>query len=108
MEVKKSELSYEIVLKDYPKVNSHKPSINVLFTSMAKEVGAKGVGIILTGMGDDGARGLLLMRENGAKTYAQDEKSCVVYGMPKKAIECNAVEQSCSISDMVDIINNLR
>jgi two-component system chemotaxis response regulator CheB len=108
MEVKKSELSYEIVLKDYPKVNSHKPSINVLFTSMAKEVGAKGVGIILTGMGDDGARGLLLMRESGAKTYAQDEKSCVVYGMPKKAIECNAVEQSCSISDMVDIINNLR
>jgi len=108
MEIKKVDFSYEVVLKDYPKVNSHKPSINVLFVSMAKEVGARGVGIILTGMGDDGARGLLLMREAGAKTIAQDENSSIVYGMPKKAVELNAVELSLPIIDIANIINNLR
>ena len=108
MEVKKSGFTYEVALKDYPKVNSHKPSVNVLFASMAKEVGSQGVGVILTGMGDDGASKLLSMREAGAQTYAQEETSCTVYGMPKKAVECGAVKLSLSIFEIANMINNLR
>ena len=108
MEVKKSNFSYEIRLKDYPKVSSHKPSVNVLFASMAKEVGIMGVGIILTGMGEDGASKLLSMKEAGAATYAQDEKSCVVYGMPKKAVEFGGVKESLTILQIANMINNLR
>jgi len=108
MEVKKSGFSYEIALKDYPRVNSHKPSVNVLFASMAKEVGSQGVGIILTGMGDDGASKLLSMKEAGAKTYAQEEQSCTVYGMPKQAVDCGAVMMSLSIFEIANVINNLR
>lgn len=108
MEVKKSGFSYEVTLKDYPKVNSHKPSVNVLFASMAKEVGSQGIGVILTGMGDDGAAKLLSMKESGAQTYAQEEQSCTVYGMPKKAVECGAVKMSLSIFDIANMINNLR
>lgn len=108
MEVKKISLGYEVVLKDYPKVSSHKPSVNVLFASMAKEVGIMGVGVILTGMGEDGASKLLAMREAGARTYAQDEKSCIVYGMPKKAVECGAVEESLTIAQIATMINNLK
>lgn len=108
MEVKKSGFTYEVVLKDYPKVSSHKPSVNVLFASMAKEVGSQGVGVILTGMGDDGASKLLSMKEAGAQTYAQEEKSCTVYGMPRKAVEYGAVKMSLSIFDIANMINNLR
>lgn len=108
MEVRKNGFSYEVALKDYPRVNSHKPSVNVLFASMAKEVGSQGVGVILTGMGDDGASKLLSMREAGAQTYAQEEKSCTVYGMPKKAIECGAAKVSLSIFEIANMINTLR
>lgn len=108
MEVRKNGFMYEVTLKDYPKVNSHKPSVNVLFASMAKEVGSQGIGIILTGMGDDGAVKLLSMREAGARTYAQEESSCTVYGMPKKAVELGAVWESLSIIDIAHMINNLR
>lgn len=108
MEVKKSGFGYEITLKDYPKVSSHKPSVDVLFASMAKEVGPMGVGVILTGMGEDGASKLLAMKESGALTYAQEEKSCTVYGMPKKAVEFGAVKSSLSILEIADMINNLR
>ncbi|MCX6073322.1 MAG: chemotaxis response regulator protein-glutamate methylesterase [Campylobacterales bacterium] len=108
MEVKKSGFSYEVTLKDYPRVSSHKPSVNVLFASMAKEVGSQGVGIILTGMGEDGAAKLLSMREAGATTYAQEESSCTVYGMPKKAVEYGAVKISLSIFEIANMINNLR
>ncbi|MDQ7061671.1 MAG: CheB methylesterase domain-containing protein [Sulfurimonas sp.] len=97
MEVHKKGFQYIAVLKNYPKVNSHKPSVNVLFRSMAKEVGLFGVGFILTGMGDDGATGLLEMKNAGASTYAQEEKSCIVYGMPKKAVELGASKESLSL-----------
>ncbi len=108
MEVKKSGFSYEVTLKDYPRVSSHKPSVNVLFASMAKEVGSQGVGVILTGMGEDGASKLVSMKEAGAKTYAQEEGSCTVYGMPKKAVEFGGVDLSLSIRDIANMINNLR
>lgn len=107
MEVKKEGLSVVTKLKDYPKVNSHKPSVNVLFASMAKEVGARGVGIILTGMGDDGASRLKEMRRHGAKTYAQDEKTCMVYGMPRAAVALDAVDESLSLEGIVDVINKI-
>ena len=108
MEVHKHGFLYKIELKNYPKVNSHKPSVNVLFKSMAHEVGIFGVGLILTGMGDDGASSLLDMKNAGAKTYAQEEKSCIVYGMPKRAVEMNAVEKSISLDEMAKIINTIR
>ena len=107
MEVKKRGLSMTVVLKNYPKVNSHKPSVNVLFASMAKEVGSRGVGIILTGMGDDGASKLKEMREHGALTYAQDEKSCMVYGMPRVAVELGAVDVSLALDKIAVKINEL-
>jgi two-component system chemotaxis response regulator CheB len=77
---------------DAPPVNRHKPSVDVLFRSVAKAVGRNALGMILTGMGDDGARGLLSMRQAGANTIAQDEASSVVFGMPKEAIKLGAAE----------------
>lgn len=81
---------YRAVIKDGPHVSRHRPSVDVLFRSVAQSAGGNALGIILTGMGDDGARGLLEMRAAGARTLAQDEESCVVFGMPKEAIECGA------------------
>lgn len=75
-----------------PLVSRHRPSVDVLFRSVAKSVGSNAVGVIMTGMGNDGAQGLLEMRDSGALTIAQDEASCVVFGMPKEAIARNAVE----------------
>ena len=88
------------------KVNGHIPSIDVLFESIAKVYKENALGILCTGMGDDGARGLLKMRDAGAKTYAQDEKSSIVYGMPRVAMEIGAAQKSISLEEMVDIINN--
>jgi two-component system chemotaxis response regulator CheB len=81
-------------------INGHRPSVDVLFDSVAGVVGAKAVGVILTGMGHDGARGLLAMRKAGATTLGQDEASCVIYGMPKVAFELGAVEKQTSLSGM--------
>lgn len=78
---------------DGPLVNRHRPSVDVLFRSVAKCAGANALGVIMTGMGDDGAAGLLEMRKAGAQTLAQDEKSCVVYGMPKEAFKRGGVER---------------
>ena len=85
MEVVKVNGQYQIVCKRGPKVNGHCPSVDVLFRSVAKTAGKNSLGIILTGMGGDGAQGLLEMRQAGAKTIGQDEGTCVVYGMPKVA-----------------------
>jgi two-component system chemotaxis response regulator CheB len=74
-------------------VNGHRPSVDVLFRSVAKAVGRHAAGAILTGMGREGADGLLAMRQAGARTVGQDEASCVVYGMPKAAFEVGAVER---------------
>ncbi len=90
------------------RVNGHCPSVDVLFASVAKEAGRDAVGVILTGMGYDGAKGLLAMRKKGARTLGQDEKSCVVYGMPKVAFNIGAVEKQCSLDNMsYNIVNML-
>ena len=81
-------------------VNSVRPSADVLFKSTAENAGANALGIILTGMGADGARGLLQMKEAGAITIAQDEKSCVVFGMPKEAIKQGAVEKIVPLTNV--------
>ncbi len=83
--------SFRCRLSDSEPVNGHRPSVDVLFSSVAKAVGANAVGVILTGMGRDGAKGLLAMRKAGAPTIGQDEASCVVYGMPRAAYELGAV-----------------
>lgn len=89
---------------DAPPVNRHKPSVDVLFRSVAKAVGRNALGMILTGMGDDGARGLLSMRQAGANTIAQDEASSVVFGMPKEAIKLGAAEHIFSLNQMPAMI----
>lgn len=89
----RSGANYYVTLKDGPPVCHQKPSVEVLFNSVARYAGANAAGAILTGMGDDGARGLLNMRNAGARTLAQDEQSCVVFGMPKEAIDCGAAEE---------------
>jgi two-component system chemotaxis response regulator CheB len=91
---------YHIAIKDGPPVSRHRPSADVLFRSAAQHAGRNALGIIMTGMGDDGARGLLEMRKLGAATRAQDEESCVVFGMPKEAIACGAVEKVVSLSQI--------
>ncbi|HAT33762.1 MAG TPA: chemotaxis response regulator protein-glutamate methylesterase [Janthinobacterium sp.] len=84
---------YYVEVIDGPLVNRHRPSVDVLFRSVAKCAGANALGVIMTGMGDDGAAGLLEMRKAGARTVAQDEESCVVYGMPKEAVKRGGVEK---------------
>lgn len=91
---------YQVECKAGPKVNGHCPSVDVLFESVAKVAGPKALGIILTGMGGDGARGLLEMRRAGARTIGQDESTCVVYGMPKVAYDLGAVEFQEKLQDV--------
>ncbi len=90
--LRRSGARYYVEVKNGPLVNRHRPSVDVLFRSTALYAGKNAIGIIMTGMGDDGAKGMLEMKEAGAKTIAQDEDSCVVYGMPKEAVKLNAVE----------------
>lgn len=92
MTIRRSGAYYEACVMDGPLVNRHRPSVDVLFRSVAQVAGANAVGMIMTGMGDDGARGLREMHDAGARTYAQDEASCVVYGMPKEAIRMGGVD----------------
>ncbi|KQQ56983.1 two-component system response regulator protein-glutamate methylesterase [Pseudomonas sp. Leaf127] len=92
MQLKRNGAHYQVEVLDGPPVNRHKPSVDVLFRSVARQAGANTLGIIMTGMGDDGARGLLAMRDSGAQTVAQDEASCVVFGMPKEAIRMGAAQ----------------
>jgi two-component system, chemotaxis family, protein-glutamate methylesterase/glutaminase len=102
--VKLSGAQYHVEIMDGPPVNRHKPSVDVLFRSVAKYAGKNALGIIMTGMGDDGARGLKEMHDAGARTVAQDEQSCVVFGMPKEAIKLGAAERILSLSAMAGII----
>jgi two-component system chemotaxis response regulator CheB len=88
--LRRSGTKYYVEVKDGPLVNRHRPSVDVLFRSTALYAGRNSIGVIMTGMGDDGAKGLLEMKEAGAKTIAQDEKSCIVFGMPKEAIKLGA------------------
>ncbi|MFC4278776.1 protein-glutamate methylesterase/protein-glutamine glutaminase [Achromobacter aloeverae] len=98
MVLKRSGAQYYVDVLDGPLVNRHRPSVDVLFRSVARSAGANALGIIMTGMGDDGAAGLLEMRSAGARTLAQDEESCVVFGMPKEAIKRGAVERTVALA----------
>jgi len=92
MVLRRSGARYYVEIGDGSTVSGHKPSVDVLFNSVAKAAGANAIGVILTGMGADGAKGMLNMHNLGAMTVAQDEKSCVVFGMPKVAIEKGGVD----------------
>jgi len=107
MEVKKIGGGYQVSLNRSEKVNGHCPSVDVLFNSVAKAAGNKAVGVILTGMGADGAKGLLEMRKTGARTLGQDEESCVVYGMPKVAYDIGAVEKQYPLGSIAQALCSL-
>ncbi len=100
MLLRRSGAQYHVEVVDGPLVNRHRPSVDVLFRSAAKCAGANALGVIMTGMGDDGAAGLQEMHNCGARTLAQDEASCVVYGMPKEAIRLGAVDRVLPLSDI--------
>lgn len=100
MQIKRTTNGYAIELASTPPVNRHRPSVDVLFDSAASLVGRKAIGVILTGMGKDGAQGLLRMRQAGARTFGQDEGSCVVYGMPREAHLIGAVEEQYPLDEI--------
>ncbi|VAW28551.1 Chemotaxis response regulator protein-glutamate methylesterase CheB [hydrothermal vent metagenome] len=97
MLLKRSGAKYFVEITEGPLVNRHRPSVDVLFRSVARYAGKNAVGVIMTGMGNDGAQGLLEMKTTGAFTIAQNEKTCIVFGMPKEAIKLNAVDKIMSI-----------
>lgn len=102
MLLKRSGARYYVEINDGPLVNRHRPSVDVLFRSTARYAGSNAIGVIMTGMGDDGAKGLLEMKESGAYTIAQDEKSCVVYGMPKEAVKLSAHNEILPLQDIAE------
>ncbi len=104
MRIKKTGERYRAEVFQSEKVNGHCPSVDILFESVAREAGNKAVGVILTGMGSDGAKGLLTMRGKGARTIGQDEKSCVVYGMPRVAYDIGAVEKQTSLENIPKLL----
>lgn len=104
MMLKRSGAQYYVEVADGPLVSRHRPSVDVLFRSAAKFAGANAVGIIMTGMGDDGAKGLKEMHDCGARTYAQDEDSSIVFGMPKEAIKLGGVDHVVPLHRIAEII----
>ncbi|MFZ5484159.1 MAG: protein-glutamate methylesterase/protein-glutamine glutaminase [Pseudomonadota bacterium] len=104
MLLKRSGAQYVVEVVDGPLVSRHKPSVDVLFRSVAKSAGKNATGIIMTGMGDDGAHGMKEMYDTGAHTIAQDEKSCVVFGMPKEAIKLGGVREVMSLAAIPEAI----
>lgn len=104
MLLKRSGAQYYVEVRDGPLVNRHRPSVDVLFRSVARFAGKNALGIIMTGMGDDGARGLKEMRDAGGRTIAQDEKSCVVFGMPREAIKLGAVDTVMPLAQLPQAI----
>jgi two-component system chemotaxis response regulator CheB len=100
MRLRRSGAQYVVEVFDGPLVNHHRPNADVLFKSVSQCAGRNAIGVVMTGMGDDGARGLREMFNAGAKTAAQDEASCVVYGMPKEAVKHGGVQQVVSLEDM--------
>ena len=95
---------YQVEVRDGPLVNRHRPSVDVLFRSVAQFAGRNAMGVIMTGMGDDGARGMKEMHDAGARTVAQDEASSVVYGMPREAVRLGGVDKSLPLSDIARAI----
>ena len=96
----RSGANYGVEIRDGPLVSRHKPSVDVLFRSVARVAGKNAVGVIMTGMGDDGARGLREMRDAGARTLGQNEATCVVYGMPKEAMKAGGVEKELPLDQI--------
>jgi len=97
MILRRSGARYYVEIKTGPMVHHQRPAVDVLFKSTAQYAGANAIGVILTGMGADGAAGLLEMKKKGASTIAQDEKSCIVFGMPKEAIKLGAADKVVSL-----------
>jgi len=104
MSIKKCGAMYKVEMNQEPPVHHQRPAVDVLFDSAAKYAGPNAIGVIMTGMGGDGATGLLKMKESGARTIAQDEDSCVVFGMPKEAIKLGAAEKIVSLHNIPDSI----
>jgi two-component system, chemotaxis family, protein-glutamate methylesterase/glutaminase len=104
MLLQRSGAQYYVEIREGPPVCRHCPSVDVLFRSVAKVAGRNALGVIMTGMGDDGARGLKEMRDAGAHTIAQDEASCVVFGMPKEALKLDAAERVLALDDLPEAI----
>jgi two-component system chemotaxis response regulator CheB len=104
MQLQKTNGQYYVKVMDGPPVNRHKPSVDVLFKSTAECAGRDALGIIMTGMGDDGARGMKIMHDSGARTIAQNEATCVVFGMPKEAIKLQAVDDILPLENMARAI----
>jgi two-component system, chemotaxis family, protein-glutamate methylesterase/glutaminase len=102
--LKRSGANYMTQLSDAPPVNRHRPSVDVLFRSAAQHAGANVLGVILTGMGKDGALGMLEMKQAGAYNFAQDEASCVVFGMPKEAIACGGTDEVLPLQDIAKAV----
>ena len=98
--IKRSGARYYVEIKDGPLVCRHRPSVDVLFRSASRFVGKNAVGVIMTGMGDDGARGMKEMKGNGSFNIAQDEKSCIVFGMPNEAIKRGGVDTIISLQQI--------
>lgn len=105
MLLKRSGARYYVEIRQGELVNRHRPSVDVLFRSTARYAGKNSIGVIMTGMGDDGARGLLEMKNAGAFTIAQDEKSCIVFGMPKEAISLGAANKVLPLSEIASEIS---
>ncbi|WP_166365821.1 protein-glutamate methylesterase/protein-glutamine glutaminase [Pseudomonas akapageensis] len=108
MLIKRSGAQYYVEVKDGPLVSRHRPSVDVLFRSAAIQAGSNALGMIMTGMGDDGARGLKEMFDAKARTYAQDEESCVVFGMPKEAIKLGGAEQIIALDAIPAVLMSWR
>lgn len=98
--LKRSGANYIAALNQAAPVNRHRPSVDVLFQSVAENAGPNAIGVILTGMGKDGALGMLEMHRAGAYNLAQDEKTCVVYGMPREAVAAGGVDEIASLTDI--------
>lgn len=104
--IKRSGARYFVEVRDGPLVSRHRPSVDVLFRSASRYAGKNAIGVILTGMGDDGARGMLEMKQAGSFNIAQDEKSCVIFGMPQEAIKAGAVDTILPLQDIpAELIN---
>jgi len=104
--LKRSGARYYVEVKDGPLVCRHRPSVDVLFRSASRYAGKNAIGVIMTGMGDDGAKGMLEMKEAGAYTIAQDEESCIVFGMPKEAIKLGAVDKILPLPNIMRAVLN--
>ncbi len=100
--------TYAIKLREFPRVDFHKPSVTVLLTSISKIANTNAVGFILTGMGVDGAKGLLAMKNANSKTYTQNEQTSTVYGMPKAAVTLGASIKELSTTEITNYINETR